>query len=74
MDKTAGEAIGDAAWAALRARQPWSGIYGVTSTGIFCRFGCPSRRALRPNIRVFPAPAAALAAGFRPCKRCGGGV
>jgi AraC family transcriptional regulator, regulatory protein of adaptative response / methylated-DNA-[protein]-cysteine methyltransferase len=74
MDKTAGEAIDDAAWQALSARQPWPGIYGVTSTGIFCRPCCPARPALRRNIRIFPDPAAALAAGFRACKRCGGGI
>lgn len=74
MDKTAGKAMTEQAWQALLAPAPWQGIYGVTSTGIFCRSGCPARTPLRHNIRLFDDPAAALAAGFRACKRCGGGV
>jgi len=59
-----------AAWAALVARAPRSGVYAVASTGIFCRFGCPARRPLRANVRVFAAPGAAVAAGYRACRRC----
>ncbi|WBU53481.1 bifunctional transcriptional activator/DNA repair enzyme AdaA [Paracoccus sp. SCSIO 75233] len=43
---------------------------GVTSTGIFCRLTCPSRKPRPENCRWFATPAAAQAAGFRPCKRC----
>ena len=42
----------------------------VTSTGIYCRPICPSRYAKRANVRFFGTPAAAEAAGFRPCLRC----
>ncbi len=42
----------------------------VTSTGIYCRPICPSRYAKRSNVRFFVSPAAAEAAGFRPCLRC----
>jgi AraC family transcriptional regulator of adaptative response / DNA-3-methyladenine glycosylase II len=42
----------------------------VTSTGIYCRPICPSRWAKRCNVRFFSSPAAAEAAGFRPCLRC----
>ena len=42
----------------------------VTSTGIYCRPICPSRYAKRANVRFFGSPAAAEAAGFRPCLRC----
>jgi AraC family transcriptional regulator of adaptative response/methylated-DNA-[protein]-cysteine methyltransferase len=45
-------------------------VYGVTSTRIFCRPSCPSRRPGRGNVRFFDSPAAAVAAGFRACKRC----
>ena len=45
-------------------------FYGVTTTGVFCRPGCRSRRPLRPNVRYFRTAAEAGAAGFRPCKRC----
>src|ERR1700680_188681 len=42
----------------------------VTSTGIYCRPICPSRYAKRANVLFFGTPAAAEAAGFRPCLRC----
>ncbi|MQK22119.1 AraC family transcriptional regulator, partial [Escherichia coli] len=42
----------------------------VLTTGICCRPSCRSRRALRENVRFYPAVEAAIAAGFRPCKRC----
>lgn len=45
-------------------------VYGVVTTRVFCRPGCPSRRPRRENVRFFPDPHAAAAAGYRPCKRC----
>jgi AraC family transcriptional regulator, regulatory protein of adaptative response / methylated-DNA-[protein]-cysteine methyltransferase len=45
-------------------------FYAVATTGVFCRPECKSRRPLRTNVRFFETPAAAQAAGFRPCKRC----
>lgn len=45
-------------------------VYGVSTTGIFCRCDCPSRRPARQNIRIFTGPKEALKAGFRPCYRC----
>jgi AraC family transcriptional regulator of adaptative response / DNA-3-methyladenine glycosylase II len=42
----------------------------VTSTGIYCRPICPSRYAKLAHVRFFGSPAAAEAAGFRPCLRC----
>jgi AraC family transcriptional regulator of adaptative response/methylated-DNA-[protein]-cysteine methyltransferase len=44
--------------------------YSVATTGIFCRPSCPSRTAKPKNVRFHDSPAAARAAGFRPCKRC----
>jgi methylphosphotriester-DNA--protein-cysteine methyltransferase len=44
-------------------------VYAVTSTGVFCRPSCPSRPDPR-RIRFFAGPAEAIAAGFRPCRRC----
>ena len=35
-----------------------------------CRPVCPSRLPLRKNVAFYETPAAAEAAGFRPCKRC----
>lgn len=60
-------------WASVLARDPVTDdafIYGVLSTGIFCRPTCPSRRAKRENVRFFANAAAAQAAGLRACRRC----
>ena len=45
-------------------------VYSVKSTGIYCRPSCPSRKPERKNVKFFPGPAAAEAAGFRACLRC----
>lgn len=67
---TAGLAPSDADWAALLARQKVDHFYGVITTGVVCRHGCPARTPLRRNIRIFTDLRAAILAGFRPCKRC----
>jgi AraC family transcriptional regulator of adaptative response / DNA-3-methyladenine glycosylase II len=50
----------------------FDGIFfvAITSTRIFCRPICPSRRARPENRRFFLSAAAAQRAGFRPCLRC----
>ena len=59
------------AWRQLVARDRNAQfVYAVTTTGIYCRPGCASRRPLRRNVRFFGSPAEASAAGFRPCLRC----
>jgi len=45
-------------------------VFGVVTTGIFCKPSCPSRAANPENIRFFRDTAAAMLAGFRACKRC----
>lgn len=45
-------------------------VYAVTTTGIYCRPGCSSRKPKRENVRFYDDWAAAEAAGFRACKRC----
>jgi AraC family transcriptional regulator of adaptative response/methylated-DNA-[protein]-cysteine methyltransferase len=45
-------------------------VYGVRSTGIYCRPSCPSRRPRRAQVDFFPVPEVAERAGFRPCRRC----
>ncbi len=45
-------------------------VVAVTSTGVYCRPGCPARIPLRKNVRFYRHPAAAEAAGFRACARC----
>jgi len=43
---------------------------GVSSTGIFCRPGCPARLPKFENCSFYSTAAEALAAGYRACKRC----
>jgi AraC family transcriptional regulator, regulatory protein of adaptative response / methylated-DNA-[protein]-cysteine methyltransferase len=45
-------------------------VYGVRSTGIYCRPSCPSRRPGTKQIQFFAEPRAAEQAGFRACRRC----
>jgi AraC family transcriptional regulator of adaptative response/methylated-DNA-[protein]-cysteine methyltransferase len=45
-------------------------VFAVSSTGIYCRPSCPSRRAHRERVRFFDLPEAAEQAGFRACLRC----
>lgn len=60
-------------WRIVRARDPHpqqAFVYAVRTTGVYCRPGCASRMPRRANVVFFDTPAAAEAAGFRPCKRC----
>ncbi len=45
-------------------------VYGVRTTGIFCRPSCASRVPNLENVLFFKSADEARAAGFRPCKRC----
>jgi AraC family transcriptional regulator of adaptative response/methylated-DNA-[protein]-cysteine methyltransferase len=45
-------------------------IYGVRSTGIYCKPTCPSRRPGREQVAFFQSCEAAEAQGFRACLRC----
>jgi AraC family transcriptional regulator, regulatory protein of adaptative response / methylated-DNA-[protein]-cysteine methyltransferase len=45
-------------------------VYGVKSTGVYCRPSCPSRRPARRHVMFFESPQRAEAAGFRACLRC----
>jgi len=63
----------DEMYAALcRRDSKYEGIFffGVWTTGVFCRPTCPARNPKRDNISFYPKASDALAAGFRPCKRC----
>src|SRR4051794_39041349 len=44
--------------------------YGVSSTRIYCRPTCPSRRPTRARVEFFDTPEMAETAGYRPCRRC----
>ncbi len=62
----------DRAWAAVVARDGSARdfVYGVATTGIFCRCGCPSRHPAREHVRFFATAGEARRAGFRACRRC----
>ncbi len=45
-------------------------VYAVTTTGVYCRPTCASRRPLRENVLFFEQTSAAEKAGFRACLRC----
>ena len=45
-------------------------LYAVTTTGIYCRPSCPSRKPKRDNTAFFSSVEAAERAGFRACQRC----
>jgi AraC family transcriptional regulator of adaptative response/methylated-DNA-[protein]-cysteine methyltransferase len=65
--------LDDVRWRAVEGRDAtMSGcfVYAVTSTKIFCRPNCGSRRALRRNVEFFATASDAAAAGYRPCRRC----
>jgi AraC family transcriptional regulator, regulatory protein of adaptative response / methylated-DNA-[protein]-cysteine methyltransferase len=61
----------ESAWQQIVARdRNASFVYGVTTTGVFCKPGCSSRRPLRDHVRFFQTVDEAQAAGFRSCKKC----
>jgi AraC family transcriptional regulator of adaptative response/methylated-DNA-[protein]-cysteine methyltransferase len=63
----------DMRWKALASRDAAADgtfVYGVTSTGIYCRPSCPSRRPRADRVRFFDTALEARQGGFRACKRC----
>jgi AraC family transcriptional regulator of adaptative response/methylated-DNA-[protein]-cysteine methyltransferase len=61
----------DRLWAAVVSRDSSADfIFGVASTRVFCRPGCPARTPTRDRVVFFDAPNSARAAGFRACRRC----
>src|SRR6185437_14862967 len=63
----------DAAWMAVLARdrtQDGAFVYAVSTTGVYCRPSCPSRRPDRAHVSFFHAAGDAEVAGYRPCRRC----
>jgi AraC family transcriptional regulator of adaptative response/methylated-DNA-[protein]-cysteine methyltransferase len=50
----------------------YDGVFfvAVRTTGVFCRPSCPARKPLPVNVEYFTSAGQALAAGYRPCKRC----
>ncbi|MET3695913.1 AraC family transcriptional regulator of adaptative response / methylphosphotriester-DNA alkyltransferase methyltransferase [Bacillus oleivorans] len=65
--------IPDEKWAAIINNDTFYDdvfIYAVKTTRIFCRPSCKSRTPNKENVQIFENPSQAMAAGFRPCKRC----
>lgn len=63
----------DPRWQAVMRRDPSADgtfVYAVRTTGVYCRPSCPARMAKAENVRFFPSPVEAEAAGYRPCQRC----
>ncbi len=45
-------------------------VFGVSSTGIFCRPSCPAKRPRRENVSFYDHALQAEQAGYRACLRC----
>jgi AraC family transcriptional regulator of adaptative response/methylated-DNA-[protein]-cysteine methyltransferase len=45
-------------------------VFGVSSTGIFCRPSCPAKRPRRQNVSFFDHALQAEQSGYRACLRC----
>lgn len=45
-------------------------LFGVVTTGVYCRPSCSARRPLRKNVRFYVTPEEAERGGLRPCRRC----
>ena len=60
-------------WKAVLARdetQDGTFVFGVRSTGIYCKPSCPARHPHIEQVVFFPGPGEAEQSGFRACKRC----
>ena len=58
--------------ALCRRDSEYDGLFfvGVRTTGVFCRTVCPARKPKFENVDYYRTVNDALAAGFRPCKKC----
>jgi AraC family transcriptional regulator of adaptative response/methylated-DNA-[protein]-cysteine methyltransferase len=63
------------AWwrAVLRRDASFDGrfVFGVTTTAVYCRPGCPARSPRREHVVFFRGAREAQREGFRACRRCG---
>ncbi|MFM9905005.1 MAG: bifunctional DNA-binding transcriptional regulator/O6-methylguanine-DNA methyltransferase Ada [Pyrinomonadaceae bacterium] len=60
-------------WRAVEARDArFDGafVFGVKTTGIFCRPSCAARKPKRENVEFYPGVEGAELDGFRACLRC----
>jgi AraC family transcriptional regulator of adaptative response/methylated-DNA-[protein]-cysteine methyltransferase len=60
-------------WQAVVDRDPSQDgkfVFGVSSTGVYCRPSCPARRPRRENVAFFGNSEEAEKSGYRACLRC----
>ncbi len=65
--------INDPRWQAVLHRDNAADgrfVYAISTTGIYCRPTCPSRRPKPEHTQIFDTPQQAEQAGFRACLRC----
>ena len=63
----------DERWKAVLARdgsKDGSFVFGVRSTGVYCKPSCPAKHPHIEQVAFFQGPDAAESSGFRACKRC----
>lgn len=72
MEKTGGIPDSIKWQAVIECDKSYDGLffYGVKTTGIFCRPACRAKNPRRENVVFFSNSDQAIAAGFRPCKKC----
>ncbi|MGA3092486.1 MAG: bifunctional DNA-binding transcriptional regulator/O6-methylguanine-DNA methyltransferase Ada [Terriglobales bacterium] len=65
--------ISDRRWQAILDRDAsldGTFVFGVSSTGVFCRPSCPAKHARRENVTFFADAHHAEQSGYRACLRC----
>jgi AraC family transcriptional regulator, regulatory protein of adaptative response / methylated-DNA-[protein]-cysteine methyltransferase len=73
MPSLSSRARDDNQWQAVQARDAnhdGKFVFAVSSTGVYCRPSCPSRRPRRENVTFFRTSEEAEKAGYRACLRC----
>jgi AraC family transcriptional regulator, regulatory protein of adaptative response / methylated-DNA-[protein]-cysteine methyltransferase len=63
----------DECWSAVQNRdasQDGRFLFGVLTTGVYCKPSCRSRQPLRKNVRFYETTTEAEKDGLRPCRRC----
>ena len=73
LQQRAQQTLADPRWQQVLARDAQADgrfFYSVRSTGVYCRPSCGARPPRPENVAFHSTTAAAIAAGFRACKRC----
>lgn len=74
VDQSGQNLLGESdSWKSVLARdatRDGTFVFGVRSTGIYCRPSCPARHPRVDQVVFFSGPDEAEGSGFRACKRC----